>query len=134
MRRKLLFGNWKMNKVRDEAKAFAEEAKELDKFAKAHNIDIGVAPTFLSLCAVKKVNPWLNLYVSSPDIKRILEEDVQINCPYEVAFNENMSIRQLREMEIVPETVHFSSLEDAKRAYDVIKPTPVNYNRVSGQI
>ena len=59
MRRKLLFGNWKMNKVRDEAKAFAEEAKELDKFAKAHNIDIGVAPTFLSLCAVKKVNPEL---------------------------------------------------------------------------
>ena len=84
--------------------------------------------------AVKKVNPWLNLYVSNYEIKQVLEKDIQINCPYEVTFNENMSIRQLREMEFVPETVHFSNLEDAKRAYDVIKPTPVNYNRVSGQI
>ena len=59
MRKKLLFGNWKMNKTREEAKAFAEEAKELDRFARAHDIEIGVAPTYLSLCPVHKVNPDL---------------------------------------------------------------------------
>ena len=61
MRRKLLFGNWKMNKTRDEAKAFAAEAVALNKYALEHNIDIGVAPTFLSLCGVKKVNPELTV-------------------------------------------------------------------------
>lgn len=84
--------------------------------------------------AVKKVNPWLNLYVGNPEIKNILEEEVQINCPYEVTFTDNMSVRQLREMAVVPETVHFTTLENAKRAYDVIKPAPVNYNRVCGQV
>lgn len=84
--------------------------------------------------AIKKVNPWLNLYVQNPEVKKVIEEEVKINCAYEVVFGDNMSIRQLREMEVVPETVHFSSLENAKRAYDVIKPAPVNYNRVSGQV
>lgn len=84
--------------------------------------------------AIKKVNPWLNLYIQNPDMKKLIEEEIQINCPYEVNFGENMSIRQLREMDVTPETVHFKDLESAIRAYDVIKPTPVNYNRVSGQI
>ena len=84
--------------------------------------------------AVKKINPWLNLYITNPEMKKLLEDEIQINCPYEVTFGENMSIRQLREMDIVPETIHFKDLESAIRAYDVIKPTPVNYNRVSGQI
>lgn len=84
--------------------------------------------------AVKKINPWLNLYVANPDVKKIIEDEVRINCSYEVTFGDNMSVRQLREMETIPETVHFTSLENAKRAYDVIKPSPVNYNRVSGQI
>lgn len=59
MRRKLLFGNWKMNKVREEAKAFALDSIELEKYANDNGIDIGVAPTFLSLCAVRKTNPDL---------------------------------------------------------------------------
>lgn len=84
--------------------------------------------------AVKRVNPWLNLYVNNPEIKNIIEEEIKLNCAYEVLFDDNMSVRQLREMEVTPETVHFKTLENAKRAYDVIKPTPVNYNRVSGQV
>lgn len=48
-----------MNKTREEAKAFARDSIELEKFALAHDIDIGVAPTFLSLCAVRKTNPDL---------------------------------------------------------------------------
>lgn len=84
--------------------------------------------------AVKKVNPWLNLFIANPEFKKIIEEEIKINCPYEVYFSDNMSIRQLREMDIIPETIHFNSIENAKRAYDVIKPRPVNYNRVAGQI
>ena len=61
MRRKLLFGNWKMNKTRSEAEEFALASKELLELASKHNIDIGVAPTFLSLCKVKKTNPDLLL-------------------------------------------------------------------------
>lgn len=84
--------------------------------------------------AVKKFNPWLNLYVGNPDIKAEIEKEVQVNCVYEVLFNDTMSVRQLREMPVTPQTVHFTTLENAKRAYDVIKPTPVNYNRVKEQI
>ena len=50
-----------MNKTREEAKAFARESVELLALAKAHDIDIGVAPTFLSLCPVKKENPELTV-------------------------------------------------------------------------
>lgn len=94
--------------------------------------DVEFAKTVAS--AIKKVNPWLNLYVQNAEIKKAIEEEVKINCAYEVTFGDNMSIRQIREMEVIPETIHFTSLENAKRAYDVIKPTPVNYNRVSGQV
>lgn len=50
-----------MNKTREEAKAFARESVELLALAKAHDIDIGVAPTFLSLCPVHKENPELTI-------------------------------------------------------------------------
>lgn len=53
-RRKLLMGNWKMNKLAAEAKEFAVASKELAKEAKAAHIDIGVAPTYLSLAATRK--------------------------------------------------------------------------------
>jgi len=93
-------------------------------------------PEFAKIVAnsVKKFNPWLNLIVGNPEIKNMIEKEVKINCAYEVLFNENMSIRQLREMEQMPDTIHFTTLENAKRAYDVIKPSPVNYNRVKEQI
>ena len=54
MRRKLLLGNWKMNKLASEAKEFALASRELVDLASKNNIDIGVAPTFLSLSAVKE--------------------------------------------------------------------------------
>ena len=59
MRRKLLFGNWKMNKTQAESKEFAKQSIELRKFALANDIDIGVAPVYLSLETVKKANPDL---------------------------------------------------------------------------
>ena len=54
MRRKLLLGNWKMNKLASEAKEFAIASRDLAKKAEANNIDLGVAPTYLSLATVKE--------------------------------------------------------------------------------
>ena len=59
MRRKLLFGNWKMNKTIADTKVFGKESVELEKFAKSKNIDIGIAPVYLSLAALREVNPSL---------------------------------------------------------------------------
>ena len=53
-RRKLLMGNWKMNKTSAEAKEFAALAKPLAKEARAARVDLGVAPTYLSLQATRK--------------------------------------------------------------------------------
>ncbi len=54
MRTKLLFGNWKMNKTPSEAKEFALGAGEIASLAKEHNIEIGVAPTYVCLQTVKE--------------------------------------------------------------------------------
>lgn len=53
MRKKLLLGNWKMNKTVSEAKEFALNTVELVKFANENNVLVGVAPTYLCLEAVK---------------------------------------------------------------------------------
>lgn len=83
--------------------------------------------------AIKKINPWLNLIVQNPKTKELVEK-TGLKSAYEVNFVENSSIREIRELEIKPDTLHFKSLNDIKRAYDVIKPTPINYNRVQNQI
>lgn len=54
MRKKLLLGNWKMNKTVSEAKDFALQTVELVKFAQEHNVLVGVAPTYLCLQTVKE--------------------------------------------------------------------------------
>lgn len=59
MRTKLLFGNWKMNKTRAEALAFASSSQELLSLAKEVGINIGVAPTFTSLSSVVDNAPGL---------------------------------------------------------------------------
>lgn len=53
MRKKLLLGNWKMNKTVSEAKDFASQTAELVKFANEHDVLVGVAPTYLCLQTVK---------------------------------------------------------------------------------
>ena len=54
MRKKLLVGNWKMNKLNSEAKEFALASKPIAELAKKNNIEIGVCPTYLSLATVKE--------------------------------------------------------------------------------
>ena len=84
--------------------------------------------------AVKKLNPWLNLYINNAEFKEILEKETGIKCALEVNFNDFGTIRQIRELEIKPDTIHFCDIESAIKAREVLKPTPVNYNRVGGQI
>ena len=57
MRKKLLLGNWKMNKTPSEAKEFAKGCGEMVAYAVAKGIDVGVAPTFVCLEAVKALAP-----------------------------------------------------------------------------
>ena len=61
MRTKLIFGNWKMNKLTSEAREFALQSVEFKKYADEHGVQIGVAPTFTSLSVVKEVNPSLTV-------------------------------------------------------------------------
>ena len=55
MRRKLLLGNWKMNKTVTEAVEFAKEAKDLGKLARANKIDMGICVPYIDLAPVKKI-------------------------------------------------------------------------------
>ena len=57
MRKKLLLGNWKMNKTPSEAKEFAKGCGEMVAYAVNKGIDVGVAPTFVCLEAVKALAP-----------------------------------------------------------------------------
>ena len=59
MRKKLLVGNWKMNKTMAETKSFAHASLELLKKADARHIDIGVTPPYLSLQTLLNINPEL---------------------------------------------------------------------------
>ena len=85
-RRKLLFGNWKMNKTIAESREFAKESIKLLEFADAKGVDIGVAPVYLSLSAVKEENPKLNVAAE--------------NCHFEDhgAFTGEIAIPMLREI------------------------------------
>ena len=48
-----------MNKTIAESKVFGHESIELQKFAESKNVDIGIAPVYLSLAALKEANPSL---------------------------------------------------------------------------
>ena len=59
MRRKLLVGNWKMNKTMAETTVFGHASIELLKKASEKQIDIGVTPPYLSLQTLVNINPRL---------------------------------------------------------------------------
>lgn len=67
MRKKLLLGNWKMNKTPAEAKEFATGCREMVEYAIAHDIDVGVAPTFVCLQTVKE-NADARLIVAAQNV------------------------------------------------------------------
>ena len=103
MRRKLLLGNWKMNKLVSEAKEFAIASRPLAEKAKANNIDLGVSPTYLSLAAVKE-NASKDMIVAA--------QNVHFND--HGAFTGEISIPMLLELGVTWSLIGHSE----RRAYD----------------
>ena len=62
---------------------------------------------------MKKLQELYEILVQNPNIKELLEQN-GYKAAYEVDFKENTSIREIREMAIKPDTIHFRTLEDAK--------------------
>lgn len=82
---------------------------------------------------IKKINPWLNLIVQNQQIKELALKN-GLKAALEAEFSDYGSIRAIREAQYKPDTIHFKNLEDIKKAADIIKPSPINYNRVQNQI
>ena len=57
-----------MNKTIADSKVFGKESVELQKFAESKNVDIGIAPVYLSLAALKEVNPSLTFATLSSNV------------------------------------------------------------------
>lgn len=87
MRKKLLLGNWKMNKTRPEAKEFALGCEEMVKYAVSHDIDVGVAPTFVCLCPVLKHAP-----------KQLIVAAQNVNEHDHGAYTGEISVPMLKEL------------------------------------
>ena len=75
-----------MNKTIAESREFAKESVKLLEFAEAKGVDIGVAPVYLSLSAVKEENPRLTVAAE--------------NCHFEDhgAFTGEIAIPMLKEI------------------------------------
>ncbi len=67
MRKKILVGNWKMNKTPSETVEFAHHSKDVIELANSNNIDVGIAPTYLCLDVLKK-NSSNNLIVFAQNV------------------------------------------------------------------
>ena len=80
--------------------------------------------------AIKKVSPWLNLVVQNENIKDIIsKEGLKIALEYEFKTGDDINTISNKF-----DTIHFKTLEDIKTAYNILKPAPINYNRVQNQI
>ncbi len=143
------FGNRKMDLAKDELIAVVTyQVCAISAYANTYNLEIEQIRTHGALKtavnesqetaqvvggAIKKINPWLNLIVQNSTTKELLES-LGIKSALEADFSESSTIRAIRENENQIDTIHFKSLDDIKRAYDVLKPTPINYNRVQKQL
>ena len=89
MRKKLLLGNWKMNKTISETKEFLKDINELVALAKEKDIDIGIAPTYLCLETIKNNVPSSVIVASQ-------------NCHYldSGAYTGEVSVLMLKELGI----------------------------------
>ena len=143
------FGKRKMNLNDDELEAnVIYQVGAVSAYAKTYDIEIenvrchGALKELLNedsqsatiiAKAIKKINPWLNLIIQNSQMKEVIENE-GIKTALEFEFKENSSLREIRELPVKPDTIHFRSLADIKRAYEIVKPAPINYNRVSNQI
>jgi triosephosphate isomerase (TIM) len=89
MRRKLLLGNWKMNKTLPEAIEFAKGTKEISDLAKKNKVDMGVACPYIDLQAVKKIVK-----------KRLIVASQNVSKDDHGAFTGEISIPMLKSINI----------------------------------
>ena len=80
--------------------------------------------------SIKKISPWLNLIVNNETTKDIVSKE-GVKCALEYEFSENDDINAISDKF---DTIHFRTLNDVKKAYNVVHPAPINYNRVQNQI
>lgn len=80
--------------------------------------------------AIQRISPWLNLIVQNENTKNFISNlGIKAALEYEFKTGDNINL--------IPsniDTVHFKSLDDVKQAYYIMKPAPINYNRVQNQI
>lgn len=82
--------------------------------------------------SIKKINPWLNLFVQNEQTKTIVNE-LGVKTALEADYDPNKTFDDILEDGI--ETIHFRKLEDVIEAKKIINDiAPINYNRVQGQI
>jgi len=87
--------------------------------------------------AIYKINPWLNLIVQNQNTKDLINS-TGLKTAFEFEFKQENSIEEIvnisKTSEIKIDTINFKSLDDIKNACNIIKPAPVNYNRVESQL
>ncbi len=103
MRKKLLVGNWKMNKNVLEAKEFVLNAKEIFEFAFANELEIGIAPTYLCLETVK-----------NNALKKLLVLSQNVHCEDKGAFTGEVSAKMLKSINVDGSIIGHSE----RRMYD----------------
>jgi triosephosphate isomerase len=85
-RRKLLFGNWKMNNTLAQTKEFCSEAVAITKLAEDKGISIGVAPSYLSLAYAAEHKAGLKVFAE------------EVHYLDHGAFTGNVSIPMIKEV------------------------------------
>jgi triosephosphate isomerase len=101
-RRKLLFGNWKMNNTLAQTKDFCSEAVAITKLAEEKGIDIGVAPSYLSLSYVVEHKAGLKVFAE------------EVHYKDHGAYTGNVSIPMIQEIGVEGSLVGHSE----RRAYE----------------
>jgi triosephosphate isomerase len=92
MRKKLLVGNWKMNKTIAETKSFGHASLDLLKKAEARQIDIGVTPPYLSLQTLININPKLLVGAQNVHFKEKGAFTGEVSIPMLKEIGVNMSL------------------------------------------
>ena len=92
MRKKLLVGNWKMNKTIAETKSFGHASLDLLKKAEARHIDIGVTPPYLSLQTLININPKLLVGAQNVHFKEKGAFTGEVSIPMLKEIGANMSL------------------------------------------
>lgn len=101
-RKKILFGNWKMNNTLAEAKAFCSSARELTELAAKKDVVIGVAPSYLSLAYVSEHKEGLRVYAE------------EVHYKDRGAYTGNVSIPMVKEVGVTGSLVGHSE----RRTYE----------------